>query len=266
MFSLLAAAPTEARFVLEVGALPVAELRISVKGDRYAYDAIHFLEEGPREHHVELALGKGPLPEVLALLRRPKPGCREVLEERTRVLETLCVEAGLGNEVTGTLAGEAFVASYDVAGQLTGITVGSARWAAAPGPISPPTESPFVRGVKVPAAELVLEPPVAGARWLTRSPVGTGTADTLGRVRCLVLARGESARKPGSMVSVGLVIEGGRAYPHAWVTGANGMASDPSVLPDDPVLATRRYLEIPRAVSGGFFLRFFDGAVRLKAK
>ncbi|MDP2275758.1 MAG: hypothetical protein Q8K32_33730 [Archangium sp.] len=266
VISLLAAAPIEARFVLEVGALPVAELRISVQGDRYFYDATHFLEEGPREHHVELALGKGPLPEVLALLRRPRPGCREVLEERSRTPETLCVEAAEGNEVTGTIAGEAFVARYDAEARLTGITVGSAHWAAAARPVSPPIESPFVRGVKVPAGELVLEPAVAGARWLTRTPVGTGEADSVGRVRCLVLARGESARQPGSMVSVGLVIEDGRAYPHAWVTAANGMASDPSVLPDDPVLATRRYLELPRAVSGGFFLRFFDGAVRLKAK
>ena len=81
-----------------------------------------------------------------------------------------------------------------------------------------------------------------------------------------MLARSESARKPGSTVSVGLVIEEGRAYPHAWVTEANGKALDPSVLPEDPILSSRRYLEMPREVSGSFFLRFFDGAVRLKAK
>ncbi len=266
MLSLLTAAPVEARFVLEVGALPVAELRISVKGERYFYNATHFLEEGLREHHVELTLGKGPQPEVLALLRRPKPGCREVLEERTRVLEELCVERAEGHEVAGTIAGEAFVATYDAAQQLIGITVGSARWAAAPRPVTPPLESPFVRGVKVPSGALVLDPPVNGARWLSLVPRGTGKPDTVGRVRCLVLARSQSARKPGSTVSVGLVVEDGRAYPHAWLTEANGDAVDPSVLPDDPILSSRRYLEIPRDVSGSFFLRFFDGAVRLKAK
>ncbi len=264
MLSLLAAAPLEASFVLEIGGLPVAELRISVKGERYLYDATHFLEEGPREHHVGLKLGEGPQPEVLALVHRPKPGCRQVLEERTRTLETLCVDHSESNEVTGTVAGEPFVATYEEH-RLAAITVGAAHWAAAPRPVSPPLESPFVRGVKVPEGELVLDPPLVGARWLTRPPVGTGTPDTVGRVRCLLLARNESARKPGSMVSVGLVIEEGRAYPHAWVT-QGGIASDPSVLPLDPVLSTRRYLELPRAVSGGFFLRFFDGAVRLKAQ
>lgn len=264
MLSLLAAAPLEARFVLEVGSIPVAELRISVKGERYCYDATHFLEEGPREHHVELKLGNGPVPEVLALVRRPQPGCRDVLEERTRAVEQLCVERSEGTEVTGTIAGEAFVATYDGSESLTAITVGSARWAAAPKPVTAPIESPFVRGVKVPAGELVLDPPLTGATWLSRTPVGIGKAGTVGRVRCLVLARSEASRMPQATVSVGLVIEDGRAFPHAWVT-QHGKAFDPSVLPDDPILSSRRYLEIPRAMSGAFFLRFFDGAERLKA-
>jgi hypothetical protein len=36
------------------------------------------------------------------------------------------------------------------------------------------------------------------------------------------------------------------------------------VLPDDEVLSRRRYLEVPVAKSGDFFLRLFDGALQLR--
>jgi hypothetical protein len=260
----LAAAPVEARFGLEVGGIPVAELRISVAGNRYVYESTHFLEEGPRAHRVELSLSKsGPLPEVLVLAHKPKPGCREVLEERTRAVEQLCVEQAGKSEVTGTIDGDAFVARYGEDEKLMEITVGSAHWFSMSKALQPPAESPFVRGVSVPPGSLRLEPPVEGARWLTQSPRGIGKPETVGRVRCLVLAR-EEARRRGAQVSVGLVIEGGRAFPHAWVT-ERGAALDPSVLDGDSILAERRYLEVPAGQSGRFYLRFFDGAVKLKA-
>jgi hypothetical protein len=266
VLSLLAAAPVEGRFVLEVAGLPVAELRVSASGDRYLYESTHFLEEGPRERRLELSLSTlAAEPEVLALIHRPKPGCRDVLEERARLLEQLCVVTSTQGEVSGTIAGEAFVAHYDEAGVLGDITVGSARWLAAGKPVAPPPESPFVRGLAVPAGVLHLEPAVTGAKWLTRAPVGIGQAERVGRVRCLVLAREEAARRPKSRVAVGLVIEAGRAFPHAWLAEGEN-AFDPSVLAKDPLLAQRRYLEVPVEQSGAFYLRLFDGAVRLKAK
>jgi hypothetical protein len=254
----------QGRFALEVAGLPVAELRVSLVGELYVYEATHFLEEGPSEHRVELQLKEGePRPEVLALLRRPKTGCTEVLEERERRLEQLCISRSVAGEAVGTIDKEPFTARYDASDALTAITVGSATWIAAPQAVQPPTESPFVQGVAVPTGKLRLEPPVEGAKWLTRSPVGTGTEYR--RDRCLVLAREEAANRPGAEVTVGLVIEGGRAYPHAWVT-QKGQAFDPSVFTGDPILMKRRYLEIPKAKSGDFYLRFFDGAVRLVAK
>lgn len=266
VLTLLAAAPVDGRFVLEVGGIPVAELRVSAVGKRYLYESTHFLEEGPRERRLELPLGgSGPQPEVWSLLRRPAKGCRDVLEERTRATESLCVERSAAKEVTGTIAGEAFVAHYDAAGALSDITVGAARWVAATRPTTPPLESPFGHGLEVPPGALRLEPAVAGARWLERPPVGTGTSARVGRARCLVLAREEAARRPAARVAVGLVIEEGRAYPHAWVAEGAG-AFNPSVLAGDPVLEQRRYLEVPPERSGTFFLQLFEGAVRLKAK
>lgn len=266
LFTLLAAAPMQARFVLEVGGLPVAELRVAVEGQRYVYEATHFLEEGPREHRTELTLSpKTPQPEVLALLRRPAVGCRDVLEERSGRLEALCVDEGVPARATGTIDGLAFEARYDDAGALARIKVGAATWVAASRPAQPPPESPFVRGLAVPAGANRLNNPFPGARWLAHAPKGIGDEDRVGRARCLVLARETQARRPGSRVSVGLVIEGTRAYPHAWLTEGNA-ALDPSVLPGDPVLSTRRYLEVPAEHSGAFYLQLFDGVLRLEAR
>ena len=123
---LLAAAPVQGRFALEVAGLPVAELRVSVTNDLYVYESTHFLEEGPTEHRIELPLKKGePLPEVLALLRRPKTGCTDVLEERDRKLEKLCISRSIAGEAVGTINQEPFTARYDSTDLLTAITVGS---------------------------------------------------------------------------------------------------------------------------------------------
>ena len=267
LLSLLAAAPPPARFVLEVAGLPVAELRVSVQGERYLYEATHFLEEGPRAHRLELDLPSlAAEPEVLALLHRPTAvGCRQVLEERTGALEPLCVRALEPGLARGTLADEPFTARYDKAGALSSIDVGPARWTAAAAPTRAPRESPFTAGLPVHEGALVLTPPVPGSRWLGAPPRGIGTPEQVGRARCLMLARAALAQRPGAELAVGLVVEDGRAYPHAWLREGDA-ALDPSVLPDDPVLSSRRYLEIPRARSGAFFLRWFEGSVQLRAR
>ena len=257
---LLAAAPVDARFVLEVSGFPLAELHVRVDGEQWIYEATHFLEEGPRVKRLELPLRNGT-PEVLALMTPPTRGCQDVIEERTGAVEKLCVATRTATTASGTLDAQPFTARY-AEGGLREITVGSATWRRVSQPTAPPRdESPFIAGV--PAPGLTLSPPVAGAKWLAKNPRGTGAADDLGRTRCLVLARRAVKEQPGARVSVGLVVENGRAYPHAWVTTASG-AEDPSVLPDDEVLTRRRYLEVPLAKSGDFYLRLFDGAVQLR--
>lgn len=258
----LAAAPVDARFVLEVAGAPVAELRVTSDGARYVYDATHFLEEGPASHRVELTLSELPAPpEVLALLTVPALGCRDVFEENGRQLEQLCVKARHRGQVTGTLAGAPFVATY-ARGALQEIKVGSARWLAAPRPVTPPPESPFARGLAVPTGPLRLQPEVKGARWLTRAPRGLAQPGEAGRDRCLVAARRALAGHPERRLAVGLVVEAGRAFPHAWVVEGD-VALEPSVEPGDEVLARRQYLELPAERSGRLFLELFDGALSL---
>lgn len=266
LLGLLAAAPLDARFVLEVKGLPLAELRITRDGARYVYEATHFLEEGPKEKRLEFTLEPGaPLPEVLALVTRPSVGCRAVQEEQTRKLETLCVDRLDGATVHGRLDDVAFDARYRQDGRLERISLPGVVWTAVSKPTKPPRESPFTQGLEVPQGALKLEPEVPGARWLTVPPLGIGREDTVGRLRCLPAARAELARRPGARLAAGLVVEDGRAFPHAWLD-EEGLALDPSVLAGDPVLARRRYLEVPDAQRGTFFLQLFDGTLRLVSK
>lgn len=256
----LAAAPVDERFVLEVSGFPLAELHVRVDGEAWVYESTHFLEEGPQQRVTRLALNKGT-PEVLALLTPPAPGCQEVVEERTEANEKLCVAKSNATSASGTLNDAKFTARY-AKGTLSEITVGSARWKRVLEPARPDaSENPFVKGV--PAPGLKLTPAFAGAKWLDKNPIGTGDDENVGRTRCLVLARRVVDSAPGAKVSVGLVVENGRAYPHAWVTTPTG-AQDPSVLPGDEVLKTRRYLEVPVDKSGDFFLKLFDGAIQLR--
>lgn len=258
----LAAAPsdTSARFVLEVNAVPLAALSVSVSGDRYTYSAVHFLEEGDRNFEKTFSLkALGAPPEVLALLTLPAEGCRDVVEERSGKREALCVVERKAGSARGTIAGEAFLAKYEASGALSSIKVGAAKWTREDARTARSPGNPFAEGVAVETGPLALKPAVSGATWLVQAPIGIGT-DEVGRTRCLVLARKAVAAMKGRRLAVGLVVEGGRAYPHAWVVEGD-RALDPSVRPGDEVLRTRRYLEVPHAQSGAFFLALFDGQV-----
>ncbi|MFZ5440239.1 MAG: hypothetical protein ACOZQL_09540 [Myxococcota bacterium] len=259
----LSAAPVQARFALEVAGAPIAELRVSSDGREYVYEATHFLDEGPRQRRLTFSLARlSAPPEVLTLLSPPATGCRDVLEEVEGRTEQLCVEARSATQARGTLAGAPFSARY-VDGALREIEVGNARWVAAPAAVSPPVESPFVRGLQVPDGPLRLEPGVQGARWLDAPPRGLAPPGSAGRERCLLAARRAVAAAPARRrLAIGLVVEDGRAFPHAWIV-EGAQALDPSVEAGDELLARRRYLELPPGQRGRLFLGLFDGSVKL---
>ena len=249
---LLSAAPVvDARFVMELAGVPVAELHVVSDGQRYEYQSTHFFEEDPARA-LELQVDDGPW-EVLTLLHRPGPGCRAVREEKSRRLEQLCVDA----RGTLTLDGARLTARYGDDGTLERLEVDSARWTRVTGPVAVPVENPFVRGVSIEAGANAFDPALPGATWLSRAPRGIGTG--LERERCLVLARRAVDGHPTRSVVVGLVLEGTRAFPHAWVL-ENGVHLDPSVPPGDPVLRERRYVALPPARRGVVLLELFEGA------
>lgn len=256
---LMTATPVDARFVLEVADVPVAELHVSTRGDTYFYEATPFFTEQRASTRIERSLRDGT-PEVLALLTVPEKGCRDVVEERTGALEKLCVAKRDATSATGTIDGKSFTAKY-VKGRLDGIIVGDAKWRAVTGGSPRGDVNPFERGIEVGDGSLQLVPEVPGARWLPTAPKRVGVGD-VGRTRCLVLARRFVSLNQDARVVTGLVIEEGRAFPHAWVVTKDGPV-DPSVLPED---AERRYLELPADRAGSLYLALFAGTLRLVAK
>lgn len=255
----LHAAPVDARFVLDVAGTPVAQLHVGARGDTYFYEATHFFEESTAPVRLERALSAGT-PEVWALLTPPAVGCHDVVEERTGKLEKLCVATRTATRVTGSIDVQRFDAEYRD-GALQRITVGSATWRAVKTAVKPGATNPFAAGLAVPEGNLALSPPVAGAKWLSTTPRGVGRGDDVQRARCLVLAREAAARQRDATVVVGLVVENGRAWPHAWLSTNEGMV-DPSVLAGDEA-PQRRYLLLPTATAGATFLALFNGALKL---
>lgn len=265
----LTAAPQ--RYLLTMSGVPMAELRVEVAGRTYRYASTHFLEEGPKARERVFTLDAegrvdGLRPEVLALAKVPAVGCADVLEEVTRAPERLCVTVVDDGVVTGTVAGKPFTARYDERGQLTRFEVGAARWDATVKPASPPPAeaNPFTRGFDVvgPSGAVTLTPALEGARRLTTPPEGVGDERSVGRLRCLVAARRFVASHPGATLVLGLVVEDGRAWPHAWAR-VGGSAVDPSVLPGDDALVARQYLELPGDEAGRVYVELLDGRRRV---
>lgn len=253
-----AAAPQTSRFVLEVGELPVAELRVTVDGDRYVYASRRFFDEDAGEKARTFSLKKlAAAPEVLSLLKLPAIGCRDVFEEREGKLEQLCVELVDDAVASGTIDGAAFLARYDAQGALSEITVGDARWKSLESSKGP-SENPFALGVEVPRDANAFSTEPAGVRWLKSAP-RPSAKNVVPRARCLVLARAAVKERKSGRVAVGLVLEDDRAFPHAWVIdGANEF--DPTL---GSVVSGRRYVEFPREESGRLYLALFSGSLKL---
>lgn len=265
----LTAAPQ--RYLLTLGGVPMAELRVEVSRRTYRYASTHFLEEGPKERSRVFTLDAkgrvdGLVPEVLALMKMPAVGCADVLEEVARAPERLCVTVVDDGVATGTVAGKPFTARYDAHGQLTRFEVGAARWDATTKPAkAPPAEAnPFTRGFDLvgTSGAVTLKPALEGARRLTTPPEGVGDERSVGRLRCLVAARRFVESHAGAELVLGLVVEDGRAWPHAWAR-LGGRAVDPSVLPGDEALAARQYLELPSSEAGRVYLELLDGTRRV---
>jgi hypothetical protein len=260
--------PVEERFLLTVDGVPLAVLQVSVRQSVYRYEATTFLDEG--DEHLARSwtldgLGEidGRGPEVLTLLGPPLPGCRQVLEERRGVDETLCVDERTATRATGRLDGVPFAASYERE-RLVALELPGARWARLEG--SAPHGQPrqvFGRGFLVRRAPgpVRLEPALPGARLVTEPVTGTGGGGSLGRQRCLSLAKQAVAADPHLELVLGLVLEAGRAYPHAWVRDGH-RHQDPSILAADTgTLGRRAYLELPRSVAGRAYLELVAGTL-----
>ncbi len=260
--------PLDERFLLTLSGLPMAVLRVEVRDGVYRYEATHFLDEGETHFARSWVLDErgeveGLRPEVLWLLEPPPVGCRPVFEERRATRETLCIDERTSTRAVGRLEQVPFTARYD-GGRLSGLTFPGAEWTRLEG--RPPKAKPsqvFGRGFEVGAASgpWRLEPAVKGARLVT-TPVRGTASGAEGRQRCLVLARDAVHEDARLTLVLGLMVEGGRAYPHAWVR-RGARHEDPSLLPSDEGVEARWYIELPRESAGQLYLELLDGQRRV---
>ncbi len=239
---LISAAPgDQGRYVMSVGGLPVGVVSFSVNNGQYLYQSTQVFRSKTRDLRTVRSLADEPKPEVWWLSRKRAPGCATVFEERARVTEEVCLAVG-----GGTIAGTAFQAEYDDAGALTRLEVASVRFEASEAPL-PARADPFAQGFAVSGAgagpgSLRVEPASPGVAEVSVAPLGGYGPDDDDPRSCLELARAEVAKSSGS-VMLGLIIEGDRAWPHAWVKTSKGALVDPSA----PVRrATRQYLAFSR--------------------
>ena len=246
-----AAAPDQARYVMSVGALPVGVVSYSVEGSRVVYRSTQVFRSKQAETVVRLDLARRP--EVWWLSKTRPDGCVEATEERTGQPEQVCTRAG-----GGTIAGRPFTSAYDASGRLTWLELSGVRFEASTQAL-PSRADPFAEGFELSGSgpALRVEPAAKGVEQVKVTGVNVVADDD---ASCLELARAYSAKTQDAQVVLGVVIEGGRAWPHAWVKTARGAHLDPTISSAEPT--RRRYLAF-NADAGRLYLELLSGQRKL---
>lgn len=183
----------------------------------------------------QLGLPTAAIPEALWLWKAPALGCVLGMDERTKARGELCAERWTGHDLTGRLFRQRFTAHYEQ-GELASLVLPSGRFVRTRTrtPVEPPVD-PFASGLPVKGAvgRLALSPPWAPpesplpllvwelpaarllAMQLRAEPQEGAEATCVTRAKRFV-QRAHAAGHDAVLV-VGLVVDAGRAYPHAWV-------------------------------------------------
>jgi hypothetical protein len=253
----------QTRYLFELDGVSVGTVELQLVEGRYSYTSRHAYRRARAEHTETFASGsKGPLPEGLWLWHRPEAGCVDGIAEFTHLLGRLCAEQRTAREVSGTTLGKPFTARYDAHGELEELKVGKSRFVRSDAPYSP--GQPYAAGFSITGQgkALQLEPPVSGARWLSVTPRGTRSGPLAEADSCLEVAQQFVAQNPDHTLVLGLVVEKGKAYPHAWAASERGDV-DPSAKLDGAQRPNVAYLELPRADAGRLYLELLEGRRRL---
>ena len=248
------AVPADARYVMSVGGVPVGVVSYALEGSTYVYRSTQVFRSKNQEvvRRIELALGHLK-PEVWWLSVKRPDGCVEVTEERSTVSELVCTRAG-----GGTIAGRAFRSAYGPGGQLLWLELPGVLFEASAREL-PARADPFAEGFAVSGEGPTprVEPPVKGVELVHAAGVSIEAGDDQS---CLELARAYVARHATTTVVLGVVIERGRAWPHAWVKTAKGEHFDPTVAPDEA--NPRQYLVFSRDAAS-LYLELLSGQRRV---
>lgn len=218
------AAPPPVRFTFEWGGVPVG----TVEFEGRCYRSTHLFARGPARVRTDCET-QGVSWRLLH--RRTSPGCTAVREELTGREGRLCLTRRNAAVDEGTAFEQPFTARYRPDGTLEELVLGSSRFVRSGETPGAPAVAPLADGFELSedgGGALEVRPAAHALRWRELPASVLALADVerdlakaragLGDGECLVLARRLVERLGDSAEIVyGLVEEGGRVFPHAWV-------------------------------------------------
>lgn len=261
---LTAALLSQARYLFELDSVPVGTVELTLQGDHYTYKSLHAYRRARSEQVDEFTLAKGrPTPEGFWLWHKPAAGCVDGIAELTSTTGKLCANDVGVREVKGTTLGKPFTARYDATGELEELQLGKSRFVRSAAPLQP--GKPYEKGFAIEGKgkKLELDPPVEGARWPFFTPKGTRRAPLPETDSCLEVAQAYVAENAGYEVALGVVVDKGRAYPHAWAVSALSGDVDPSAKLSKAKVPNKAYLELPRGQAGALYVELLEGKRKL---
>ena len=279
------AAAETATYEFRLLGTPVGRVELKLEKGKFTYRSRQWFNRGGREslkaREVTLSAARTPRPASLLLWHKPGDGCRKVKDELTGKLGRLCAEA---QGTRGELMGERWEASYaGTPARLQQLKLGDAEYVRLSGEDE---KAPLPRdlspdGFRVDGYEgrPQLEPPLklepfTPDRWSSKKAqalaekvheAGAGKSNA-----CLELARAfrveANKDRVRAEVVTGLLVEGDRALPHAWVrviAESGPLELDPSsleqVTPDRYVTLYRSADPADDAAGGKPFLDLLAG-------
>lgn len=252
---LVTAAPL--RLVQSVQGVPVGVVELVQERDTFTYRAEHVFRGEARRFERSWPLNPKDLESELQVLARRRVGCFDVREERTWKRERLCVdERGEGSiddvriRVTWDRAGA--LRSVDVLGVADSVV---SRFEQRDTKLDGSVDV-FGAGFPVTGIGPVVSlEPRAEAKVVSVEGVASRIDAS-----CLPAARAWVSKHDGASVQLGLVLEAGRAWPHAWARRADGSFVDPTVEREADLLTRRTYVAFADA---SLFLELAAGARRV---
>jgi hypothetical protein len=255
---------SQARYLFELDGVPVGTVELTLEGQRYTYKSTHAYRRTRSEHTDEFNLGPGrPVPEGYWLWRKPSAGCVDGIAELTNETGKLCADEVGAREVKGTTLAKPFAARYDAAGELEELTLGKSHFVRSGKPLE--AGQPYAAGFSLGGKgdRLELDPPVEGARWPFFTPKGTRKKPLADADSCLEVARAYVQQNGEYRLALGLVVEKGRAYPHAWAVSDVSGDVDPSAKAGKARAPNKAYLELPRELAGALYVELLEGKRKL---
>lgn len=239
---LAAAPPTVHRFIHSLHGAPVAEIELRRTGQHYEYVSRHFFRRGATSvERLVPSSSDNPTWASEALTKPRKAlGCSPVEDERTRAKGELCLTQA-GEQAAGTLLGQPFLAWYEK-NLLQRLELGDSTFVRSDQPVQ--FKDPFGSGFALTGqgAALALSPAVKGARQARPTPAGKNED-------CAAAAHAYVTAHPDFEVVLGLVEDGGRGWPHAWV---KHRSTAEELDPSRPEASA--YLALPKAQAARIYL------------